>query len=209
MNGVKHGHGELLWGVLQQAKQKTEYLQRCFFRTKVNKLRTPRNTYSTIHNRLVSHNAAQRWSLGFKKSCADWAPCQTDSCDGQRTRLSCSSSASCDWQPDTKWREVRLSLYPVIMSLPGICELLLRLLAARCYENPSTPFFCTMSSCHHHPRCHPFFLFTLIYLFAHLFIYFHDFFNFRAASHCRHKKKEPAHSSSFNLEPRDSPSKIH
>lgn len=164
--------------------RKQQYLQRCFFRTKVNKQRTPRNTYSTIHNHLVSHNAAQRWSLSFKNSYADWAPCQTDRFD-----LSCSSSASCDWQPDTEWREVRLSLYPVIMSLPGICELLPRLLAARFYENPSTPFFCTVSSSYHHPRCHPLFS-VYSYLFIYAFIYlFSWLFNFRAASHCRHKKK--------------------
>lgn len=97
--------------------------------------------------------------------------------DGQRTRLSCSSSASCDWQPDTKWQVVRLSLHPVIKSLPGICELPLRLLAPCCNKNPLTLFFCSLSSSYHHPPLrhrHPF-LFTFIYLFAALFIYFSEF----------------------------------
>lgn len=50
MNGVKHGHGELLEGALkkkEEAKQKT----RVFTEKRINK-GLPRTQYSTIHNRL-------------------------------------------------------------------------------------------------------------------------------------------------------------
>lgn len=182
MNGVKHGHGELLGGALKKKSktEKQEYLQRRFFRTKANKYRPPKNTYSAIHNRLSFRNLPLLTKCGTAlKSLLQifihWL--NTDRpvhFDGQRTWLSCSSSASRDWQPDTKWRVVRLSLYPVIRSLPGICELPLQLLAACYYKNPSTPFFCTMSSSNHHPPTAT--LFSIyFYLFTFLFIYFHDF----------------------------------
>lgn len=100
-----------------------------------------------------------------------------DTVDGQRMRLSQSSSDSCDWQPDNKCHADHLQLFHVIKSLPRICEVPLWSLAACCLKNPW--HFC-------YAPCHPLYYHStppalVIYSLnscAFLFIYFYDFFYF-------------------------------
>ncbi len=134
-------------------------LERLLSKTKANKMHpkkkhTQHEPYLPQLNKCVSSCQKKKCNTTtascFKKNFIHWLHTPADRqihFDGQRTRLSCSSSASRDWQPDTEWQAVRLSLYPVIKSLPGICELLLTLLAVRCYrkekktkKNPSDTF---------------------------------------------------------------------
>lgn len=96
---------------------------------------------------------------------------------------------------------------PVIKPLPGICEEGRTSYWQRAIiDTLSALFSRALSTSNHRPRRPS--LLTFIYAFSYLFN--SRLFNFSAATDSsigdKKKKKEPAHSSSFNLEPRDPPS---
>lgn len=160
--------------VYSEPNGKQQYLQRCFFRTKVNKQRTPRNTYSTNHNRLVSHNAAQRWSLSFKNSYADWAPSDR--------QIWWSKDAAVMFLECILWLTARYQVaWSPFVIVPCNYVFTWRLWTAAVAIGSTLLWKPFDTFVLHHvillssPPLPPFFLFTLIYLFAHLFIYFHDF----------------------------------
>jgi len=128
-----------------------------------------------------------------KKSSADCTLCQMGgNSSGDTTRLSCSRS---EWQP------------AVIKSLPGACQPPPWLLAACCCKKRKSiidtflPHLFHPPPHHHH---HQPFLSTFYLFISVIFLQFSE--RPRIAGVKKKKeKKQLAHSSSFNLEPRDPP----